>query len=111
MFAEYAPARPRSLDMMSTAARRGFSGSDVKTCSMSCCEATAETARVIAFAYGIDAATRWRALPIREVAISSIALKLFFIDVVESILLRKTRISDADMLFLSVTYSRCRVFP
>src|SRR5699024_727794 len=55
--------------------------------------------------------TRWRALPIRDVAISSIALKIFFIDAVESIFWRKTRISAADMLFLSVTYSWCRMIP
>src|SRR5690625_303105 len=109
MFAEYAPANPRSLDMMSTAARRGFSGSEVRMCSMPCCDATADTARVMAFTSGIEAATRWRALPIRDVAISSIALKIFFIDEVELILLRMTRISAADMLFLSVTYSWCRV--
>src|SRR5699024_2843733 len=107
MFAEYAPARPRSLDMMSTAARRGFSGSDVSTCSMSCCDDTADTARVMAFVYGIEVATRWRALPLREVAISSIALYILFIDVVESICWRKTRFSASDLLFRSVTYSCC----
>ena len=43
------------------------------------------TARVMARAYGVEAATADRALAIRDVAISSIALKIFFSDVVELI--------------------------
>jgi hypothetical protein len=43
---------------------------------------------VIAFAYGAEAATFARARAIRDVAISSIALKIFFIDWVDLIRLR-----------------------
>ena len=41
--------------------------------------ATAETARVRARAYGVDAATRWRALTTREAAMSSIAFVIFLV--------------------------------
>jgi hypothetical protein len=47
--------------------------------------ATADTARVIAWAYGVEACTAARALAIRDVAISSIALKIFLSDDVELI--------------------------
>jgi hypothetical protein len=47
--------------------------------------ATAETARVMARAYGDDDCTAARALVIREVAMSSWALKIFFSAVVELI--------------------------
>ncbi len=50
--------------------------------------ATADTARVMARAYGVDAATACRALAIRDVAISSCALKIFLSAVVDLIRLR-----------------------
>jgi hypothetical protein len=47
--------------------------------------ATADTARVMARAYGVDAATADRAFAMRDVAMSSIALKIFFSEEVELI--------------------------
>src|ERR1700755_2519793 len=44
------------------------------------CDATALITRVISAAYGRDAATRARALAIRDVAMSSIARVIFFVD-------------------------------
>ena len=41
--------------------------------------ATAETARVMARAYGVDAATRCCALTMRDAAISSIARVIFLV--------------------------------
>ena len=83
--AEYAPAIPRSAVTSSTAARFDPGRSEVSGWSMSACVATAETARVSAREYGEAAATRSRALPMREAAISSIARKIFFSDWVDRI--------------------------
>ena len=52
---------------------------------MSVCVATAETARVIACAYGAAAAVRARALPMRDAAMSSCARNIFFSDCVDLI--------------------------
>ena len=79
---------PRSLVISRTAARFTSDFSVVSGWSMFENVATAETARVIARAYGVEAATACRDLAIREVAISSIALKIFFIDVVEPMRVR-----------------------
>jgi hypothetical protein len=70
---------------MTTAARVTCSFSVMSGCSVFEYVATAETARVMARAYGDDACTAARALVIREVAMSSWALKIFFSAVVELI--------------------------
>jgi hypothetical protein len=45
--------------------------------------ATAETARVSAFVYGIASTARWRALMTRAAAISSIALVIFLMELTD----------------------------
>ena len=66
--------------MTSTATRPGFSRSVVSTCSVEELLATMVTVSVIASAYGVDSATRCCALTMREAAMSSIALVIFFVD-------------------------------
>jgi hypothetical protein len=62
----------------STAARRTSALPVSSGWSTSDQVATADSARVIAFAYGAEAATFARARAMRDVAISSMALKIFF---------------------------------
>src|SRR5690606_22646307 len=93
---EYAPARPRSLTITSTAARRGFSFSRVNGWSTSEKVATADTARVSSRAYGAAAAACCWALMIRDAAMSSMARVIFFIDWVDLIFARYSR-SDTAM--------------
>lgn len=70
-----------------TAARVGFSASVVSGCLVLEPVATAVTARVSSSAYGDEAAT-WRcALTMREAAIISIALVIFFVAV--TVLIRR----------------------
>ena len=64
---------------MTIAARSIFSGSVVSTCSTFEYVATAETARVMARAYGVDAATRACAFWMREAEISSMARVIFLV--------------------------------
>ena len=54
-------------------------------------DASAVSTPVIASAYGSDAATRSCALAMRLVATSSIALVIFFVDLVVRIRRRRTR--------------------
>lgn len=69
--------------MSRIAARAGVSASVVSGCLVVEPVATAVTARVSSVAYGVDAAT-WRcALTMREAAIISIALVIFFVAVTE----------------------------
>jgi hypothetical protein len=75
---------PASEETTSTAARLPPS-SCVSGWSTSVCDATADTARVIACAYGAAAAAAARALPMRDAAISSRARKIFFSDCVDLI--------------------------
>ncbi len=77
--------------MTRTPARRTVSFSVVSRCSTLEKVATAETAREIARAYGVDDATAARALAIREVAINSIARKIFSSDAVDLIFARYSR--------------------
>ncbi len=55
-------------------------------------DASAVSTRVISAAYGLDAWTRCCALAIREVAMSSIAFVIFFVDWTVLIRRRRTRI-------------------
>jgi len=71
--------------MTSTATRSVSMRSLVSGCSTSEWLATAEMARVMAREYGAAAATRSRAFPMRDAAISSIARKIFFSDWVDLI--------------------------
>jgi hypothetical protein len=50
--------------------------------------ATADTARVNSFAYGVDAATRCCALTIREAEINSIAFVIFLVALTDRMRLR-----------------------
>src|SRR5690349_20275994 len=72
-------------------ARRTCSFSVVSTCSTLEKGATAEPAREVAWAYGVDDATAARALAIREVAINSIARKIFSSEAVDLIFARYSR--------------------
>ena len=74
-----APARPRSEEKTTIAARFGFSASRVRMWSTLEYVATADTARVTARAYGRLAATRCCAFAIREAEMSSIARVIFFV--------------------------------
>ncbi len=76
---------PRSEAMSSTATRFVSSRSASSGCETSECVATAETARVIARAYGDADAIRSRARPMRDAAISSCARNIFFSDWVDLI--------------------------
>ena len=84
-FDEYAPASPRSEVITSIAARVGFSGSVVSGCSALEKLATADTARVMPCAYGVESFTRCWALTMRDAAISSNALVILAIDFTERI--------------------------
>ncbi|CPU66573.1 Uncharacterised protein [Mycobacteroides abscessus] len=57
----------------------------VSGCCVVVCVATADTARVIARAYGAAAAVRSRALPMRDAAMSSCARNIFLSDCVDLI--------------------------
>ena len=112
---EYAPARPRSLEMTSTAAFVGFSFSVVSGWSTFENVATAETARVSSRAYGSAAAACCWALMMRDAAMSSMARVIFFIDCVDLILARYSRRETAiasapllldDLLLLDVLVRR-----
>src|SRR3954447_22319467 len=92
---EYAPARPRSLVMMRTAARFGSSSSLVSGWSTLEYVATAETARVSSRAYGAAAWARCCALMMRDAAMSSMARVIFFIDSVDLIRARYSRSDTA----------------
>ena len=64
---------------ITTAARSIVSGSVVSTWSTFEYVATAETARVMAREYGVEAVTRACAFWMREAAMSSIAFVIFFV--------------------------------
>ena len=80
---EYEPARPRSAVTSSTAARRTCSRSVVSGWSTSEKLDSAETARVMARAYGAASLLRCWALTMREAAMSSIARVIFLVEVTE----------------------------
>src|SRR3954468_9274310 len=88
---EYAPASPRSEVTSSIAARSTFAFSRVSGWSSFEYVATADTARVIARAYGVDACVRCCALIIREAAMSSNALVIFCVDFTARMRLRYSR--------------------
>src|SRR3954453_560090 len=90
-FEEYAPASPRSDVTSSIAARSTFAFSRVSGWSSLEYVATADTARVIARAYGVDACVRCCALIIREAAMSSNALVIFCVDFTARMRLRYSR--------------------
>ena len=77
--------------MMSTAARRGFGRVVVNGWTTVEYEATADTARVNSFAYGVDADTRCCALTIREAEMSYIAFVIFLVALTERIRRRYMR--------------------
>src|SRR4029079_9170604 len=93
---EYAPARPRSLLMISTAALVGFSGSVVSGCPTSEYVARAGTARVSSRAYGAARWARCCALMMRDAAMSSMARVIFLVDSTDLIRARYSR-SDTAM--------------
>src|SRR5487761_1686695 len=77
----YPPAKPRSLVMMTTAARDGSFGSVIS--GWSTCRdplTTASTARVSSRAYGAASRTRCWALMLRDEAISSWARVILAVD-------------------------------
>ncbi|MNW61848.1 hypothetical protein D3C74_399360 [compost metagenome] len=76
---------PRSEATTSTATRFVSVRSDVSGCRVVECVATAETACVIAWAYGPASADRARARPILDAAMSSCARNIFFRDCVDLI--------------------------
>lgn len=76
---------PRSEATTSTATRLVSVRSLVNGCFVDVWVATADTARVIARAYGDAAAVRSRALPIRDAAMSSCARNIFLSDCVDLI--------------------------
>src|SRR4029079_13814938 len=88
---EYAPARPRSLLMISTAALVGFSGSVVSGCPTSEYVARADTARVSSRAYGAACWARCCALMMRDAAMSSMARVIFLADSTDLIRARYSR--------------------
>ena len=69
--------------MIHTAARFGFVDSVVRGGSVFENVATALTARVNSFAYGVDAATRCCALTIRDAEINSMARVIFLVALTE----------------------------
>ena len=74
--------------IIKTAARFGFSDGVVSGWTVEENVATADTARVNSFAYGVDAATRCCALTIREAEINSIAFVIFLVALTDRIRLR-----------------------
>jgi hypothetical protein len=77
--------------MIKIAARFGFSDGVVKGWFVQEKLATAETARVNSFAYGVEAATRCCALTIREAEINSIAFVIFLVALTDLIRRRYMR--------------------
>src|SRR6476661_8858891 len=78
--------------MMTTAARRTSSFSEVRGWSSLEKVATAETARVSARAYGDDSRTACWALTTREAAMSSMARVIFFVALTDRMRCRYSRI-------------------
>ena len=76
---EYAPASPRSEVISRIAERFGFSTSTSSGCSMSCTDASAETALVSVSVYGTAALATCCALTMRDAAMSSMARVIFFV--------------------------------
>jgi ABC-type proline/glycine betaine transport system substrate-binding protein len=85
---EYAPAMPRSAVIIKTAARIGFSEGVVSGWLVDEYVATADTARVNSFAYGVDALTRCCALTIRDAEINSMAFVIFLVALTDRMRLR-----------------------
>src|SRR3954453_3639299 len=94
-FEEYAPASPRSDVTSSIAARSTFAFSVVSGWSSFENVATADTARVIARAYGVDAWVRCCALIIRDAAMSTNSLGIFCVTFTARMRLRYSRIWSA----------------
>src|SRR5512141_2754716 len=88
----YAPARPRSDVMMTTAARLTSDFSVVSGWSSLEKVATADTARVRARAYGLDSRTASCALTTRAAAMSSIARVIFLVELTARMRFRSSRI-------------------
>src|SRR5690606_15605657 len=89
---EYAPARPRSEVMMTTPARLTSFFSPMRGWSSLAKVATADTARVIARAYGVDSRTACCALMTRLAAMSSMARVIFFVELTARMRCRYSRI-------------------